>query len=76
MNKRQVKKMARNFLWGMEPKGIPFRYETRYPNNDGSCSITERIPRNKLFREYVDYYTNYIKNSHWDSPFIVSIDYH
>lgn len=75
MNKRQIKKKAKNFM----DRGIvafPGYYVTRYPRTDGTVAITEYIPNSvRLYREICDIAHRYgwEDGCHWDSPFIVDI---
>lgn len=71
MNKRQSKKQAKRFAAGRKTSGIPFRTEVRYPRNDGSIVITERLPVSSRFYKAIRRLVPW--ESHWDSPFIVSI---
>ena len=71
MKYRKIKKQAKRFLEGKNPKGIGFHREVRYPRTDGTCIITELIPNGRKFRNAV---TSYIGvPCHWDSPYIIDI---
>lgn len=71
MNKRKVKKQAKRFLCGLPTRGITYHYEERYPRNDGSVLIVERMPNSLRF--YQEVMRMVPGASHWDSPFIVQI---
>lgn len=70
MNRRQIKKAARGFL---RTGYLKHRYyETRCPDTDGRVWITEVLPvSGKLYREILHQSG---RRSHWDSPFIISIE--
>jgi hypothetical protein len=71
MNRRKIKKQAKRFLAGLPTRGIAFHYEERYPMNDGSVLIIERVPNSLRFHQEV---MRMLRGaSHWDSPFIVQI---
>ena len=71
MNRRKIKKQAKRFLAGLPTRGIAFHYEERYPRNDGSVLIVEKVPNSLRFYQAVNKLTGPV--SHWDSPFIVQI---
>lgn len=73
MTIRQVKKQARRFLEGRGTSGVHFVFRYRYPRNDGSVVISERIPTSNKFHKAVCSYIGTV--SHWDSPYIIYIDY-
>lgn len=73
MTRRQAKKQARRFLEGRGTSGVHFVFKYCYPRSDGSVVISERVPASRKFDEAVKNYIGVV--SHWDSPYILYIDY-
>ncbi len=56
MNKRQIKKQARNLLNGRPVRGIYFHGNVSF-SEDGKLKVVEYIPANERFRKALAEYT-------------------
>lgn len=70
MNKRQIKKQARNLLNGRPVRGIYFHGNVSF-SEDGKLKVVEYIPANERFRKALADYTG--NPSSFELPFFFSM---